>query len=1058
MTNVEKIIRRPVTVTVGVILVLLFGLLALFKIPVQLTPEVVKPEITVETFWRGASPSEIEREIIDREEEQLKTTPGLVEMTSESQDSRGRIVLTFQTGTDLNAALLQVSNRLDQVREFPQDAERPVIRTVNTSSSAIAWIILKTTPDNPIDVYLYRDFAEDFIKPRLERVPGVGLSNVYGGSDREMQVLVDPNTMASLNVTIIELLNVLDRQNTNVSAGDFSEGKRRYIVRTIGEYSSPEDIENVVVKTVGGKRIFIRDFAHVQLGYKKAFRTVRQTGEPAIAVNAIRESGANTLKVMVGIKEAIKELNEGLLKDNGLYLTQVYDETDYIVGAIDLVKQNLVVGSLLAIAVLVIFLRSASSTIIVATTIPISVIGTLFILLLLGRNLNVVSLAGMTFAVGMVVDVAIVVLENIYRHRQMGKSRQMAVLHGMDEVWGAVVASTMTTMAVFLPILFIEEEIGQLFRDIAIAISCAVGLSLIVAGTVIPTFASRILGDVKPNVSEKRTQSFHGLFGLVSLAGRFADGISNIVYRICGSYSLRLGVIVGFTLVSVGLTWKLMLPPDYLPEGNRNLVIGFLLPPPGYNLNEIREIGEGIERDLRSYWEKDPANPKATDPEGPAINNFFYVASGRQFFMGVRTVNPERIKEIIPIVQQSLRKIPGMIAIVNQGSIFARGLGSGKSVDLEFSGPDLNKLVALAGQTFSQIKGLMPQAQIRPIPSLDLGNPELQIIPDTVLMSDLNMSTRDLGITVDVLLDGRKATDYQMEGKKIDLTVRGLGSENWQTQDIEHLPIRTPNGRYITLGSLADVVVTNGPEQINHVERNRTVAISVVPPVEMPLQEAMDLIEEKIVAPLKESGSIAPPYTTRLSGTADELEVTKDALKWNLILAIFITYLLIAALFESFIYSLVIMFSVPLAAGGGFLGLWLVSTFKVHQNLDVLTMLGFIILIGIVVNNAILIVHQALNYIRREGEAPREAVRHSVKVRVRPIFMSTLTSVFGMLPLVLFTGPGSELYRGIGSVVVGGLVLSTVFTLFLVPALFSLLIDLKGLLTRNPDPAIKKTT
>jgi HAE1 family hydrophobic/amphiphilic exporter-1 len=499
-----------------------------------------------------------------------------------------------------------------------------------------------------------------------------------------------------------------------------------------------------------------------------------------------------------------------------------------------------------------------------------------------------------------------------------------------------------------------------------------------------------------------------------------------------------------------------MLAPDYLPEGNRNLVIGILLPPPGYNLEEIREIGEGIEKDLRSYWEKDPENPKAADPEGPAINNFFYVASGRQFFMGVRTVNPERIKDIIPVVRQSLRKIPGMIAIVHQGSIFARGLGAGKSVDLEFSGPDLNKLVALAGRTFGQIKGLMPQAQIRPIPSLDLGNPEVQIIPDTVLTSDLNISTRDLGITVDVLLDGTKATDYQLEGKKIDLTVRGLGSENWQTQDIEHLPIRTPNGRYITLGSLADVVVTNGPEQINHVERNRTVAISVVPPVEMPLQEAMDIIEEKVVAPLKESGAVTPPYTTRLSGTADELEVTKDALKWNLILAVFITYLLIAALFESFIYSLVIMFSVPLAAGGGFLGLWLVST-KTHQNLDVLTMLGFIILIGIVVNNAILIVHQSLNYIRGEGEAPREAVRHSVKVRVRPIFMSTLTSVFGMLPLVLFTGPGSELYRGIGSVVVGGLVLSTVFTLFLVPALFSLLMDLRSLFTRNPG-SIKETT
>lgn len=1042
MRLIETIIHRPVTVTVGVILVLLFGIISLLKIPVQLTPEVIKPEITVETFWRGASPNEIEREIVERQEEQLKAIPGLVEMTSESQDSRGSIVLTFDTSTDLNATLLQVSNRLAQVKEFPSDADRPVLRTVNVASSAIAWFILKTLPDNPEDIYLKHDFVEDFIKARFERVPGVAISNVYGGNEREMQVRVDPNMMASLDVSLVDVITALERENSNVSAGDFDEGKRRYIVRTIGEYTTPEDIGDVIIRTSRGKRIFLRDISQIELSYRKAFRTVRQNGDPAIAVNALRESGSNTLSVVEGLQESLKELNQGILKDNGLILTQVYDETDYINASIDLVQQNLVLGSILAILVLLLFLRSWTGTLIVALTIPISVIGTFLILFLLGRSLNVVSLAGMAFAVGMVVDVAIVVLENIYRHRQMGKERISAVLDGMREVWGAVLASTLTTMAVFLPILFIEEEVGQLFRDIAIAISCAVGLSLIISFTVTPTFASRIIGGQRRSSSDAWS-GFQGLFGLVPLATKFGDWIANGVYRICGSISLRLAVVVGLTLFSVALAWFLMPKAEYLPEGNRNLIIGLLIPPPGYNLDEIRRIGEDIEADLRPYWEKDPIHPKAGDPEGPAIQNFFYVASGRSVFMGARTHDPERIREIIPVMKESLRKVPGMIAIVRQSGIFARGLGVGRSVDLEFSGPDLNRLVGMGSRAFGQLMLLMPEAQIRPIPSLDLGNPEIQIIPNRVLMADTGLTARSLGITVDALLDGTKATDYFLEGTRLDLTITGSDGYASSVEDLEHLPIRTPSGKNMTLGSLARIQITNGPEQINHVERDRTVAISVVPPIEVPLEEAMELIEEEVVAPMKAEGLLNPPYRTRLSGTADELIVTRNALKGNMILAAFITYLLMAALFESFIYSLVIMFSVPLAAAGGFIGLWAMSTFKVYQPLDVITMLGFILLIGIVVNNAILIVHQSLIYMREENERPRVAVQRAVRVRVRPIFMSTLTSVFGMLPLVLFSGSGSELYRGIGSVVLGGLLVSTLFTLFLVPALFSLFIEFR---------------
>jgi len=1039
-------IDRPVTVGVGVILLLLFGLIALFKIPIQLTPEVIKPEITVETFWRGASPREIEREVTERQEEQLKAIPGLIEMTSESRESQSSIVLTFETGTNLDTSLLQVSNRLNQVKDFPKDADRPILRTVNTNSSAIAWFILKTLPGNQTDINTYHDFAEDFIKARFERVPGVAISNIFGGKVREMQVRVDPAAIAARDITLLDLKQALALENSDVSAGDFEEGKRRYLVRTLGQYRSPEDIESVVIKSIGGKQILVGDVAEVGLGFKKPLRTVRQNGDPAVAINVLQESGANTLDVMEGLREALSDLNESLLKDKRLTITQVYDETDYINSSIDLVQQNLVVGGLLAIAVLLLFLRSVSSTLIVATAIPISVVGTFIVLLLLGRNLNVVSLAGMAFAVGMVVDVAIVVLENIYRHRQMGKARREAVIAGMDEVWGAVFASTLTTIAVFLPIFFIEEQVGQLFKDIAIAISASVALSMLVAMTVIPTFASRVIGGGINSQSDEgrgKKGDESGLFGLVSAATRITDAVAEFVGRICRRPLFSGVVVIGLTLLSIGLAWFLMPKAEYLPEGNRNLVLGILLPPPGYNLEEIREIGEGIEADLRPYWEKDERHPKESDPEGPGITNFFYVASGRQVFMGLRTEDPARIREMIPVMQQVLRKVPGMIAIVLQSGLFSRGLGAGRSIDIAFSGPDLGKLIAQAGGAFGQLMALMPEAQLRPVPSLDLGAPEVQIHPDPVRMADVGLSVEALGNILDLLLDGGIATDYFEEGKRLDLVVTGFEDYPWQTDKLEQVVIRTPTGKVVTLGAISEVLVTNGPEQVNHLERDRTVSIRVVPPIELPLQEAMELITEKVIEPMKVQGRIKPPYRITMSGTADDLVVTREAVKWNLIIAGFITYLLISSLFESFFYAFVIMISVPLAAGGGFLGLWMVSNFVAYQTLDILTMLGFIILIGIVVNNAILIVHQALHYIREEDEEPVMAMQRSVRVRVRPIFMSTLTSVFGMLPLVLFTGAGSEIYRGIGSVVVGGLVLSTVFTLFLVPALFTTMLNLK---------------
>jgi HAE1 family hydrophobic/amphiphilic exporter-1 len=1044
MNLVEASIKYPISVAVGVILIVLFGFIAFVRVPVQLTPEVKEVEITVETVWPGSSPQEVEREIVDEQEEQLKGIEGLIEMKSESLDSRGRVILKFQQGTEEDAALLKVANKLQQVPEYPDEAEEPVIISSGSEQDAIAWLIFKKTAGNAEDVFLERDFIEDTIKPRLERIPGVASVNVFGGQEREMQVIVDPNALAARHTTIQDMIRALDLENQNISAGDFDEGKRRYLVRTLGQYQNPRDVENVIIRRENGAPVYVRDVAEVREGYKEPPAVVRQQGEPALAMNVVRDVGANVLVVMKDLKKAVEGLNARLLPGRDLSLKQVYDETSYIYSALDLVKQNIYVGGTLAVLVLFLFLRSVSSTLVIAMAIPISFVGTFLVMFLLGRNINVISLAGLAFAVGMVVDNSIVSLENIYRHRQLGENAYEAAHGGVTEVFGALVASTLTTIAVFLPIVFVKEEAGQLFKDIAVAVSCSVALSLVVSVTVIPSLSARVLSVPKALavVSDEKLP-MKGLFSLTNFLGlgvlgrKVANGFGGFFLWIYGSSVLRVILVLVMTSLALGMAWFLMPKTEYLPQGNRNLLFGIILPPPGYNLDEVVGIGRSIEGDLAPYWNETGGPSKA-----PGIRHFFFVALRNQAFMGAVSTEDERVRELLPAMYQALGKVPGIIPIVQQSSLFER-VGEGRSIDIEITGPDLVRLVGLGQRIFGQVRGLLSGSQLRPIPSLDLGNPEIQVIPDREKTSSLNLTTTELGISVDAILDGIKASEYQDKGEEIDLTLLGGAEAVQKIQDLENLMIQTPAGKQITLGSVADIQLVSGPEQINHIERNRSIIIRVIPPEEIPLETALERIETEVVTPLISGGALGESYEIRLAGTADKLTLTRRALQWNFLLAVVITYLLMASLFESFLYPLVIMFSVPLAAAGGFLGLWLLNVLITNQALDVLTMLGFILLVGIVVNNAILIVHQSLKTMRRDRLPPREAIHEAVKNRVRPIFMSVSTSVFGMLPLVLFPGAGSELYRGLGSVVVGGLIVSTLFTLLLVPTLLSLVLDLK---------------
>ncbi len=1144
MNFIRAVVHNPVKVTVGVLLVALFGVVALLRMPLQLTPEVQTPTISVQTRWPGASPQEVEREIIIEQEEQLKSVEGLVKLSSEATDSQGTVKLEFHVGTDLEGALLKVNARLQQVREYPEEADQPVISTSNSSDRPIAWFILSTRmptdeqivafqgehpeladklelvrkahnvglamlrlrlladeheeigeallPYRNIDVTKLRRYAEDEIEARFERVSGVSQSNVLGGLEDEMQVLVDPEELAARQITIEDLRRVLRAQNQDTSAGDFWEGKRRWVVRTLGQFRSPEDVGNQLVAVRDGVPVYVRDVAEIELGYRKPDGIVRRFGESSIAVNCIRETGANVLDVMDGLRAMRAEIDEHILKPKGLQLVQVYDETEYIYSALDLVQQNIFIGGALTMIVLMLFLHlgirtlavvpfivvsalaaayvsswfflicialligvgfwAARGALVVGLAIPTSIIGTFLILGLLGRSLNVVSLAGMAFAVGMLVDNAVVVLENVFRRFSEGESAFDAAINGTAEVSGAVIASTLTTIAVFLPVVFVQEEAGQLFQDIALAITGAVGLSLVVSVTLISTSSARLLHRDDSAAEESSTVQ---TVGLGSVAGRMAAFGGGFVSMIVGfnqwvqqGTARRLFVTLGLVGASFAGSWAFWPRVEYLPNGNRNLIFAILLPPPGYNLNQLMELGQTVESNLRPYWDAVPGSEEASKLDGPIIGDFFFVARGRSVFMGLRAYEEERAAEIIPLIQRATSQLPGTFGVASQSSLFAGGLESGRTVDVEITGPDLNKLVALGGQIFGQVRGLLPAGtQTRPIPSLDLSSPEVHIEPYLTQAAEMGMSANELGYTANALIDGAYAGDYFLGGDKIDLTIKGRDETVRNAQDVEALPIATPMGQTVPLGALARVTMKSGPEQINHRERQRAITIQVTPPPEMPLEEAMILIRDEIIRPIQSSGQLDGGYRIDLAGTADKLNATWEALQFNVLLALLITYLLMAALFESWLYPFVIILSVPLGAVGGVAGLQLLNQF-VLQPLDVLTMLGFVILIGTVVNNPILIVHQSLNLMREKNLPPNEAIIESIRTRVRPIFMTTLTTVLGLLPLVLFPGAGSELYRGLGSVVLGGLLVSTIFTLALVPTLFSLMLDAKAVAVR----------
>ncbi len=1002
MKLTELGLHNPYAVLVAALLLFLFGALALQRLPVQLIPEVQEPQISITTIWPGAASEEVESEIVESQEDALRGLQGMTRLESSISRSRAEITITFGIDIDLNSALVRVVSRLNQVSSYPPDAQEPVLSTVGANARAIAWFILKPGPGNTRDIAGYQQFARDVVQARFEQVRGVAQSALYGGREEEIRITFDPYKLAAVGIP----LTVIQRYvgGSDSTSGLARVGKREYTLRYLGQYS-PDEMESMILAWRDGRPVYLRDVARVERRLKDRDSFVIASGQPVIAVNAQRELGVNVLQVMTALRQAARELRDGPLREANLELQQIYDETTYIHQSIQLLYQSLGLGVFLAVLVIWCFLGRLRATLLIGASIPLCLLGTMVAMSMFGRTMNIISLAALAFSVGMVMDASIVVLENIMSRRERGAAPHAAAARGAGEVYGALLASTATTVAVFLPVLFLQSEVGQLFGDLAFVITAAVCVSLCFAVYVTPTAAALLLGAPRPR--PKRGWEW-----------RFARGLRFV----SGPLPLRVTWIVVLIALPIVVSWKLLPRPDYLPTGNRNLVLAFVTPAPGASVDFLAENhGQTLMRRLQPHFE---------EKQEPAVKHYFIVQAGGQMFMGVVAEDSAHLDGLERLLQRSLSDIPDTNAFVLRSSLFG-SFGAGRSIDMDIQARGLGELFTVAFTAFRRIQEVIPGSQVQPLPGLELAQPEVRLDPNERRLAEYGLTRIELSKILRAMGDGLLVGEYFDGRRNLDVVVRAEGWEG--PEEFQQLPIVAATGAVTPLSELLELRRAAGAEKIRRVNRSRAVTLRVSPPGNLPLEVALEKLRREVEPDVRKA---LPEVKIAYAGTADKLREALKDLSGSLSLAIVILFLLMTSLFRSFRDSFLVVLTLPLASVGGLLMLWILQ--QTHgQQFDLLTILGFIITLGIVVNNAILLVWKARSA-EQEGLDRDSAVTEAVASRLRPILMSTLTNIFGMLPLVLIPGPGSEVYRGLAGVIVGGMALSTVFTLMLMPNLLRL--------------------
>ena len=1030
----EVAIRRGTLMTIGVLIICIFGVIAALRVPVQMIPDLEVRVISVRTTWPGATPQDVEKEILIEQEKYLRNIPGLERMISEATTSEARIELEFPFGVDINEALIRVNNALSQVSSYPENVDEPRIYTSSFSSNSFMFFRIQPLPGNPkgLDMEFMQDFIDDNVRTRMERVPGVSEIGIRGGAERQIQIFVDPDRLAKRGITFSELRSIIRERNRDISGGDLDSGKRRYLLRTIGRFKDIQQLQDLIIKRDGDSIIRLGDVAEIRLDHYEISAESFVNGQPVIFISVRREIGSNVIAIKDALMPVAEQISKEVLEPAGMRMDLTTDDVRYVKASIKNVWKNLLIGAALATIVMFLFLRSIPATFVGILGIPICTIAAFLGLLLAGRTINVISLAGVAFSIGMTLDNTIVVLESIERERRNGLGRLEASITGVKKVWTAVLASTLTTILVFAPVLFVKEEAGQLYSDIAVAISASIFVSMLVAITVIPTASSYL-----PFGSAKQQPKI-GLW--------LGNGINATIGWLISSGLRRFVCMAVVLLITAAAIVKLTPPAEYLPEGEEYKTFSYMIAPAGYNLEEMTRIAHEMNDYFLPYLNDDPAKFDRGEVDVPALAYIVAWSQPQLLRMIVETRDPKHINALMDIIDRKFREYPGMRAFSSRGSIISSNTGGTRSVNVDIAGTNLESIYTTASKVYQRANKIFDNPRINSDPSsLNLAQPLVEIMPNWERAAELGISANDIGYAVSVLTNGAYVDEFFLADDKIDMYLYNKTVKLDNISDINNIPLYISPGTIIPLSAVANLVETVDADTIRRVNGRRTVTLNIIPPRDVALETAVGRVQNNLIKVMRNSGEFPASVSMDITGASDQLNATRAALNDNFIIAIILCYLLLVAIFTHWGYPFIIMTTVPLGIAGGIAGLWLLNyagarlplfgLAAISQSFDMITMLGFLILVGTVVNNPILIVDRTLTNFREENMEPAAAVRSAVESRLRPIMMTMITTVCGLAPLVFLPGAGTELYRGVGAIVMFGLFFATLVTLVFLPAL-----------------------
>ena len=1088
MSIVSTVVKRPVTVAMFTLAVMLFGMVGFSRLSVSLLPDLSYPTLTVRTENPGAAPAEIEQLISKPIEESVGVVKGIRKVHSISKAGKSDVVIEFEWGVAMNFATQNVREKLDII-SLPKDVNKPVILRFNPALDPIIRLGLSTENTHPRALKKIRTFAEQEIKRQLETISGVAAVQLGGGLQQEIQVVFDQEKAARRGITAQSIVSRIQSENINMSAGRVYDGQQEYLVRTVNQFVSLEQLSNMIIKQADGKTVYLKDIAQVIDGEKERADITRINNNEAIELAIYKEGDANTVTVAKAVNDKLAELEETLPEE--LTFTVIYDQSEFIVNAVDEVKSAAILGGLLAMLILYLFLGNFFNTIIISLAIPISIIATFNLMFANNISLNIMSLGGIALAVGLLVDNAIVVLENIARYREKGASIIEAAVKGTDEVSGAVIASTLTTLAVFFPLAFVTGFAGQLFSDQAMTVTFALLASLVVALTLIPMLASRqfskdkmldenndeVLENETPNIpltSRKKIVKIiiqisafpfllvfnylpliltkalllitNLLTKIVSFIFKPAHRVFSLYFeKIASAYSglLKLSlenrtVLVGLSIAFAFVVMSLFprIAVELVPEVAKSEFTIELTLPQGTPIY----ITDKRLKDLAATIAKDERVKHSYSLAGSGSLMMSSASKGGENWgqLLVALKSSDDIEAVKSVVRAKVAQMADVSAEIVQTEMFT----TERPLQIILSGYDLEGLKKYSDQLMEIMS--MDKQFIDLNNSLRAGQPELKISFDNERLASLELKASDIADQLVTKIAGSVASKYNLQDRQVDILVRADESARNSAQAIRQLTVNSQQAKSLPLSSVASITESIGPNEINRIDQSRVAIISAslaYGDLSEAAAKAEDLVKE-LYLPFNLKAKVA--------GQNEEMESSFSSLMMALALAVFLVYLVMASQFESLLNPFIILFSIPLAVLGSVLGLYVTGT-----NISVIVLIGVIMLTGIVVNNAIVLVDR-INQLRHKGVDKLTAIIQASRSRFRPIIMTSLTTILGLAPLAFSSGEGAELRAPLAITVMSGLLVATVLTLLLIPVLYSLF-DRKKYIVECNDPENPRT-